>query len=250
MGQDQILSSDRTRQVRNLSYYGDHMVTTTWIANSRFGLLFFVVMLGALVALFAKSLGSEEPQKSGIGAKPLTQASTIPQYTDKGELKLPADFETWVFVGANMGLEYREAAAKEAPPEKESGKHVKIGNFHNVYINPEAYTHYAKTGTFPEPTILVLDIFQAEQGEPNSIVSEGLFPGEHKDIAVAVKNSARPDGAKTDWAYYDFPKGQTTAKAFPNKACYDCHLEHADDDNVWSQFYPTLRKHRQGKEKR
>lgn len=226
------------------------MMTTSRFANSRFGLLIVVVVPGAVAALFARSVHSEEPQKSAIGAKPHKQASTIPQYTDKGELKLPADFETWVFVGANMGIEYREAAAKEAPPDKDAGKRVKVGNFHNVYINPEAYAHYAKTGTFPELTMLVLDIYQAEQGEPKSVVAEGLFPGQHKDIAVAVKNSARPDGSKTDWAYYDFPMGQLTAKAFPNKACYDCHLEHADDDNVWSQFYPTLRKHRQGKEKR
>ena len=40
------------------------------------------------------------------------------------------------------------------------------------------------------------------------------------------------------------------AKAFPNKACYDCHLEHADDDNVWVQFYPTLRRLRDNKGKR
>jgi hypothetical protein len=222
---------------------------TIRFTDSRFGLLMLAIVLGAVAAFCARSVQSEEPQKSATGAKPSSRSSTVlqstvPQYTDKGELKLPADFETWVFVGANMGLEYREAAANEAPPEKEAGKRVKVGNFHNVYINPEAYAHYAKTGTFPEPTILVLDIYQAEQGDPKSIVAEGLFPGQHKDVAVAVKNSARPDGAKTDWAYYDFPAGQATARAFPNKACYDCHLEHADDDNVWTQFYPTLRKHR------
>jgi hypothetical protein len=236
-------------------------MTTSRFTNSRLGLLLLIALLSAVAALGAKGVHSEEPQKSqksAVGAKPAnvrsptsqSSQSTAPQYNDKGELKLPADFQTWVFVGANMGLEYRDAAAKEAPPEEEAGKNVKVGNFHNVYINPEAYEHYKKTGTFPEQTVLVLDIYQAERGEPKSIVSEGLFPGRHKEIAVAVKNSARPDGSKTDWAYYDFPPDQTTSRAFPDKACYDCHLEHADEDNVLTQFYPTLRKHRQDKGKR
>ena len=118
-----------------------------------------------------------------------------------------------MFVGANLGLEYREAATNEEPAEKakkqEEHNDAKPRNFHNVYINREAYEHYAKTGEFPEKTMLVLDIYQAEPGDPKSIVSEGLFPGQHRDIAIAVKNSARPDGAKTNWAYYDFPPNQT-----------------------------------------
>jgi hypothetical protein len=65
-----------------------------------------------------------------------------------------------------------------------------------------------------------------------------------------VKNSARPDGSKTDWAYYDFGLDRQSAKAFPDKACYDCHVEHAAADNVWVQFYPTLRKHRDARAKK
>ena len=81
------------------------------------------------------------------------------------------------------------------------------------------------------------------------IVAEGLFPGAHSGLAVAVKNSARPDGSKTDWACYDFGLEAKTAKAFADKTCYDCHLEHADDDNVWVQFYPVLRQHQKDKGK-
>src|SRR5262249_5909927 len=114
-------------------------------------------------------------------------------------------------------------------------------NFHNVYINPQAFEHFTRTGKFPDKTVLVLDIYKAEEGEPRNIVSNGLFPGKRKEIAMAVKNSARPAGGKTDWAYYVLPLDRKTAKAFPDKACYDCHLQHADNDNVWVQFYPTLR---------
>src|SRR5262249_4390254 len=157
--------------------------------------------------------------------------------------------ETWVFVGSNLGIEYGDGAAREKPAEKGANERKRPGagsNFHNVYINPAAYAHYIKTGKFPEKTMLVLDLFKAEEREPRNIVAEGLFPGAHSGMAVAVKNSTRPDGSKTDWAYYDFGVGSGSARAFADKACYDCHLEHADDDNVWVQFYPTLRQKKRG----
>jgi hypothetical protein len=179
-------------------------------------------------------------------AKPAAEVSrgksSGPQYTENGELKVPTDFYTWIFVGSNLGIEYREPGAPESTPAKADEKADKPRNFHNVYINPEAYEHFVKTGKFPEKTVLVLDMYKAEAGEPKDIVSDGRFPGKQTGVAVAVKDSARPDGSKTDWAYYEFGLDKPTAKAFPNKACFDCHLEHADIDNVWVRFYPTLRR--------
>jgi hypothetical protein len=217
--------------------------------------MFLGIVLSVLVAaaLRAPHAQSEEPaSKSDPTPKsdPARRVATRPEYDEMGELTRPVGYETWVFVGSNMGLEYSEDAAKERPRDNESDRKIKAGNFHNVYINPEAYAHYTKTGEFPELTILVLDIYKSQEREPGNIVSEGLFPGEQSDVAVAVKNSARPDGSKTAWAYYDFGLDRATAKAFPNKACYDCHLQHADDDNVWVQFYPTLRKSRDSKARR
>jgi hypothetical protein len=182
---------------------------------------------------------AQDKSKSGSEGKPAR--SQGPEYTGDGQLKLPVGFESWVFVGANLGIEYREDNSKDPPAAKNSDDKLKGANFHNVYIDPDAFEHFVKTGKFPDKTMLVLDIYKAEAGEPRNIVSQGLFPGKQKEIAVAVKNSARPDGSKTDWAYYDFPLGQKTAKAFPDKACYDCHLQHADRDNVWVQFYPILK---------
>ena len=186
----------------------------------------------AMVALLASLWPSGDPK---------LKAKNGPQYNDKGELKRPMDFRTWVFVGANIGLQYRKEAPATTEREKERHKDAKIGDFHNVYINPEAYEHYARTGKFPDKTLLVMDVYEAKEREPQNIVSKGFFPGAEQQIEVAVKNSKRPDGSKTDWAYYVFPKNQATAKAFPDAACYQCHKKHADDDNVWVQFYPTLR---------
>jgi len=36
------------------------------------------------------------------------QSANAPQYTPTGELKTPTGFETWVFVGSNLGLGYKD----------------------------------------------------------------------------------------------------------------------------------------------
>ena len=212
---------------------------------SSVALMVFAGLILAVIGFHESGVRSDEPKAKAQKSPP---PATGPQYNEAGELKRPAGFETWVFVGSNLGLEYSDQAAKENPVEKkEKNRPAGGSNFHNVYINPEAYAHYVKTGKFPEKTVLVLDIFKAEEREPRKIVSEGLFPGAPAGLAVAVKNSARPDGSQTDWAYYDFGLEGKTARAFLDKACYDCHLNHADDDNVWVQFYPALRRHREEK---
>lgn len=90
---------------------------------------------------------------------------------------------------------------------------------------------------------------KSHRKEPRNIVTRGQFEGNRIALEVAVKDSSRPDGSKTPWAYYDFtgkpgPSGRDVrdrAKAKPDGSCYDCHKKHADVDNVWVQFYPTLR---------
>src|SRR6266852_7756897 len=135
-----------------------------------------------------------------------------PGYSETGELKRPVDYRAWVFVGSNIGIQYRKDASETADPDKERRYEKEIGDFHNVYINPEAYEHYARTGKFPDKTMLVMDVYEAKEKEPKNIVSKGLFPGDQLHFEVAVKNSMRPDGSKTDWAYYAFPTNQPTAK--------------------------------------
>ncbi|MCY2966478.1 MAG: cytochrome P460 family protein [Planctomycetota bacterium] len=211
---------------------------TRWTALS-IGLAGLGVSAWIALGAFQPS-AAQEPKVVRVKPKP---APIAPRYNDNGELLLPEGFENWVFVGSNLGLEYKEpVAVDKKEPEPDSKKPADLRNFHNVYIDPAAFDHFQRTGEFPDKTMLVLDIYKAERGDPKSLVAEGLFPGEQQEVAVAVKNSARPDGSKSNWAYYDFPLGTKAAKAFPDKACYQCHLEHGTVDNVFVQFYPTLRK--------
>src|SRR5262249_38172672 len=112
-------------------------------------------------------------------------------------------------------------------------------------INPESYAAFRKTGEFPDPTMLVLEIFHAETKDPKGILTGGKVEGRRVGLSAAVKDSRRPGGG-VPWAYYSFDvqEGRGPVKPAPahaDKACYACHLEHASKDNVWVQFYPILR---------
>ena len=100
-----------------------------------------------LVGLAACGLVTSIPQVRG-------QSSTAPQYTAAGELQTPSGFETWVFVGSNLGLGYKHDLAVTTALET---AHAEQPVFHNIYINPEAYAHFVATREFPDPTVLVME---------------------------------------------------------------------------------------------
>jgi hypothetical protein len=181
---------------------------------------------------------------SGPSAR--SQSSEEPRYTPSGDLLLPTGFDTWVFVGSNLGLSYApDAAAASAPPPRAPGQ-----QFHNVSINKAAYDYFSANGRFPERTVLVMQVFEAADKEPRGVLASGVFNGRRIGLEVAVKNATRPDGKATPWAYYNFTdpsdrsKVLASATAYPDEACANCHQRHASIDNVWVQFYPTLRDRR------
>jgi cytochrome P460 len=166
------------------------------------------------------------------------QSGTAPRYTRDGKLLAPVGYETWVFVGSNLGLAYKPDAPAMTAAE---GARADKPEFHNVYINPEAYARFRATRQFPDRTVLVMEKFAAAERDTKGVLARGSFNGDRLGMEVAVKNSRRPDGKPTPWAYYDFTD-MVPATAFPDDKCEQCHRAHASMDNVWVQFYPTLRK--------
>jgi hypothetical protein len=108
--------------------------------------------------------------------------------------------------------------------------------FDNVFVNPDAYKACLSTGTWPERTMLVLEVRGAESR--GSINQAGNYQGgDLMGLEVHVKDSARFDGK---WAFFGFDNGKT-AKMIPRSAsCYSCHAEHGAVDTTFVQFYPTL----------
>ncbi len=176
-----------------------------------------------------------------------SQSSTVPQYTPGGELVTPSGFETWVFVGSNLGLAYKhETLHTTAKESAQADAQV----FHNIYINPEAYAYFKEKHEFPELTVLVMEIFTASDKEPKNLLSAGVYNDQRIGLQVAVKDSAHPSKpSNSPWAYYipqdwQDPKHPLlpSSEAFDSRACERCHDANASLDHVWVQFYPTLRK--------
>jgi hypothetical protein len=145
-----------------------------------------------------------------------------PVYTEDGRLALPEDYREWVYLSSGFDMAYSPMAM---------GHHM----FDNVFVEPGAYKAFLATGTWPDKTMLVLEVRGAM--DKGSINQNGNYQStEVMGREVHVKDSAHLQG----WAFFGFGAGKT-AKMIPRTAdCYSCHAAHAAVDNTFVQFYPTL----------
>jgi Cytochrome P460 len=205
-------------------------------------------ILPVIVLFAAIACAPQASAQSGLAPPAPGPAPNAPKYTSDGKLLFPDGFRTWIFVGSNIGLAYKEELRKLA---LRAAKQADKPLFHNIYVTPDAYASSRDNGQFPDPTIFVMDMFASATSEPQHIVTKGSYDGAWLGNLVAVKHSARPpgpNGEKTIWAYYVFsadPSHPTqpvaSAAAEADASCEACHKAHGLKDNVWVQFYPTLR---------
>ena len=157
--------------------------------------------------------------------KPAPNNSTAPVYTADGRIVFPANYREWIYLTTGLDMDYNPDLA--AMPGHSM--------FDNVFVNPEAYKVFAATGTWPDKTMLVLEVrIAANKG---SINKAGHF--QTSDVmarSVHVKDARLPGG----WAFFPLDEVKPT-KSVPKEAvCYSCHQEHAAVDTTFVQFYPTL----------
>jgi hypothetical protein len=148
-----------------------------------------------------------------------------PEYTSDAQLRLPEHYREWIYLSTGFDMSYN-------PPMQTGGHHM----FDSVFVNPDAYRAFLKTGTWPDKTMLVLE-GRVAQGK-GSINQNGNYQaGGVMGLEVHVKDEARFPGK---WAFFGFDQGKT-AKMHPvTEDCYSCHADHAAVDTTFVQFYPTL----------
>jgi len=152
-----------------------------------------------------------------------TPTASGPEYTGDAQLKFPEHYRDWIYLTTGFDMSYN--------PAMRMGHHM----FDNVFVNPEAYKAFVETGTWPDKTMLLIEVRGAES--KGSINQAGNFQGEVMGVEVHMKDEARFPGK---WAFFGFD-GEKTAKMIPTTAeCYTCHAAHAAVDNTFVQFYPTL----------
>src|SRR5262245_25482069 len=126
------------------------------------------------------------------------QAADGPQYENDKNLVLPADYRSWPFLGAGLGMTYdgERGTLGQAPDPR----------FTHAFVNPSAYRHFMETGAWPDGSVFVLE-FRGSRSE-GSINKAGRFATDLVFLEAEVKDSRFPDG----WAFYRFGPGDNLSK--------------------------------------
>jgi len=165
--------------------------------------------VAVLAGLTAAAVSRAEPAKPAF------------TYTADGKLAFPKDYRTWVYLSTGMNMSYTDSPTKG---------HL----FDSVFVDPASYAAYQKTGTWPDKTIMMLEIRKGE--EHGSITKSGVFQSERIGMEAHVKDVAR---FKSGWAFFPV-NGEPTPALSQTSNCNKCHEQHGAVDTTFVQFYPTL----------
>jgi hypothetical protein len=173
-----------------------------------------------IAALFAASL----PFLFHLAPRAQAAADQAPAYAANGDLLPVGNYREWIYLTSGIDMSYNPKPAD-------------MTMFDNVFVNPEAYRSFLATGTWPDKTVLVLEVREAKS--KGSINQHGHFQGTQlMGFEVHVKDAARFPGK---WAFFDFDSPEKNGTLIPQGApCYSCHADHAAVDTTFVQFYPTL----------
>ena len=137
---------------------------------------------------------------------------------------LPPDYRQWTFVTSGLGMVYGPAGNSDFNP-----------SFDNVFVNPAAYKAFLQTGTWPEKTVLILELRGSDSKV--SINQAGHVQTDVVAIEAHVKDARFPGG----WAFFEFKKSDRAGPVPTTAPCYSCHQQNGAVDTTFVQFYPTLR---------
>ncbi len=190
--------------------------------------LFLTVL--AVLAITATIVATKHSSSVAFGAPPKPAKPSSAQFNQDGELVRPTGYRKWTYVGTPL-----------TPNDMNDGK-APFPEFHSVYMNPEAYNEYEKTGEFPDGTVLIKELVSV--GEKEATSGNVYFMGDFTGLEVSVKDKTRFEDEPGNWAYFSFGHKyplKANAKVQPSASCNDCHAADADDDYVFTQYYPVLR---------
>src|SRR5256885_1269638 len=118
-----------------------------------------------------------------------TQSKTNgPVFLADNQLVRPANYREWIWVSSGLGMTYgpREQSASPAEPR-----------FDNVFVTPEAYRAFMKTGKWPNKTMFVLEIRSSQ--------SHGSIP-QNTDltsvIGIVLSDADELRVCRVRWRYY------------------------------------------------
>jgi hypothetical protein len=188
---------------------------TVWIA-----VVTVIAGLSYLLTVAAIPSASAQPQAG----------AAVVEFTPDGKLKQPVGYRKWVYVGTPV------------TPKDMNGDDDSISEFHAVYMDPESFAHYEKTGKFRDGTLMVKEFIGV--GSKEAVSGNGYFMGEYTGLEVSIKDSKRFKDEPGNWAYFNFGVKYPLKAEAPKEAaasCNECHQDNATTDWVFSEYYPVLR---------
>ena len=191
-----------------------------------------VVLRSSSLALLAGGgiwIALSHPPLAALAQEKAMKAVTV-SYTADGKLRQPIGYRKWVYLGTPV-----------TPNELNKGE-APFPEFHNVYMDPESFDSYEKTGVYRDGTVIVKELVSV--GDKEATSGNGYFMKDFIGLEVSIKDAKRFKNEPGNWAYFSFghayPLKETTAKnAFVS--CGECHQNSAASDLVFSQYYPVLR---------
>ena len=150
---------------------------------SRSSVIAWTAVVGAIAALPYALTGVAVPRAA---AEDKAKAAPV-EFTANGKLKQPVGYRKWVYIGTPV-----------TPNDMNDGE-ASFPEFHEVYMDPESFAHYEKTGKFRDGTVLIKELSSVGSKEAPS--GKGYFQGEFTGLEATIKDSTRLKDEPGSWAY-------------------------------------------------
>jgi hypothetical protein len=186
-------------------------------------------LVAVLVVLAGLSYILGRAGAPAAAAPPADQKESV-EFTADGKLKRPVGYRKWMYI------------SEVVTPNDLNGGEATFPEFHAVYIDPESFAHFEKTGKFPDVTVLIKEL--SSVGSKKASSGNGYFQGDFTGLEAEIKDSKRFKDEPGNWGYFSFGhKYPLKAEASKNPAfaCNQCHQDNAKTDWTFSQYYPVLR---------
>ena len=99
-----------------------------------------------------------------VKAAPPERQTALVEFTADGKLKQPVGYRKWVYVGEVI------------TPNDMNGGEATFPEFHSVYMDPESFAEYEKTGKYRDGTVLIKEL--SSVGSKKAPSGNGYFQGE------------------------------------------------------------------------
>lgn len=184
----------------------------------------------AAALLLAACTAPTPPAASTASAQP--EVSWPVQWVSaEGAIALPEGFETWPTLGA--------WATQPQPGEA-------VNELHQVYVSPGAIEAYRANGDFPDGTVMVKEVRNAESaalttGQASYATAPAVWFVMVRDSSA--RHAGNPLWAEGwGWALFEAAdRGKQVAASY-EAACQQCHIPAKDTNWIYADAYPVLRK--------